>query len=128
MRFLLDTHAFLWFIEDDPKLAPLAKSLIAEPANEILLSIASVWEIAIKMRLGKLTLPAPLLDFLRGELTTNAIRLLPISLEHATAVADLPLHHRDPFDRLIISQAMVESIPIVSADAAFDGYPIDRRW
>lgn len=128
MRFLLDTHAFLWFINDDPSLTPLAKALIAEPSNEILLSVASAWEIAIKAGLGKLTLPSPLLEFLRTELTTNSIQLLPISLEHATCVSNLPSHHRDPFDRLIICQAMVESLPIISADAAFDGYPVARRW
>lgn len=128
MRLLIDTHTFLWFIDDDPSLTPLAKSLIAEPSNEILLSVASAWEIAIKVRLGKLTLPAPLLAFLRAQLLTNSIQLLPISLEHATSVADLPLHHRDPFDRLIIAQAMVENLPVVSADAAFDNYPVVRRW
>jgi len=128
MRLLLDTHTFLWFIEDDPNLSPIAKALIADPSNEVLLSMASPWEIAIKVRIGKLALPDPLGDFLHDQMMINSIQLLPISLEHATRVATLPLHHRDPFDRLIISQAMVENVAIVGADAGFDSYPIVRHW
>jgi PIN domain nuclease of toxin-antitoxin system len=128
MRLLLDTHTFLWFVADDPNLSPVARALIEDPANERWLSIASPWEMAIKLNIGKLTLAAPLLDFLRKQLPLNSIQLMPITLEHLASVSTLPKHHRDPFDRLIISQAIVENIAVVSGDPEFDAYPIVRRW
>ena len=122
MRLLLDTHTFLWFIADHPSLSQRAKNLIEDGANDIYLSIASVWEMAIKVSLGKLTLGGSLGSYLAEQLHLNSIDTLDITFTHATAVAALPLNHRDPFDRLLIAQAHIEGIPIVSADAAFDAY------
>lgn len=128
MKLLLDTHAFLWFIMDDPALSSEAKRLIEEPENDIILSVASLWEMAIKVSLGKLTISQPFEPFITSQLTANAITLLNISTSHAAVVATLPFHHRDPFDRLLIAQAMVEQLPIVSTDPEFDSYRIKRLW
>lgn len=128
MKILLDTHAFLWFIDDHPRLSSHAQSLIEDGANDALLSIASVWEMAIKMSLGKLTLRDSLGEFVPEQLRINGIDLLPITVPHAAVVATLPPHHRDPFDRLLIAQSIQEGIPLVSADVSFDDYPITRLW
>ena len=127
-RLLLDTHAFLWFVTEDPKLSAPAQRIIAAGSNEPLLSAACVWEIVIKVSIGRLPIPGPLDSFIPEHLSTNRIALLPIELRHLFELARLPLHHRDPFDRLLIAQAVVEGIPIVSADPAFDQYPIERIW
>ena len=127
-RLLLDTHAFLWFVTEDPKLSATAQHMIAAGSNEPLLSAACVWEIVIKVSIGRLPIPGPLDSFIPEQLSTNRIVLLPIELKHLLEIARLPLHHRDPFDRLLIAQAVVEGIPIVSADPAFDQYPIERIW
>lgn len=128
MRLLLDTHAFLWFITADPKLSATAEQAIRDPANTPLLSIASVWEIAIKVNQGRLPIPQPLEQFIPRQLQTNRISILPIDLHHTYEIARMPLHHRDPFDRLLISQALAEGIPLVSTDSAFDAYPVKRLW
>jgi PIN domain nuclease of toxin-antitoxin system len=128
MMLLLDTHTLLWFLRDDPQLSLKAKALIEDPTHRKLVSIASCWEIAIKAGLGKMNLSEPSRTLLERELPGNSLELLQISLEHATAVEGLPQHHKDPFDRLLIAQAIVEGIPIVSVDAAFDPYPITRIW
>ena len=128
MRLLLDTHTFLWFLADDPQLSPAARRLIEDGTNEIVLSMASLWEIAIKVSLGKLTLGGAFATFIPDQLTLNAFGLLPIELAHVTAVAALPFHHRDPFDRLLIAQALVEPLPIISRDPALDAYGITRKW
>jgi PIN domain nuclease of toxin-antitoxin system len=128
MRLLLDTHAFLWFILNDPLLSPTARNLIADPNNEIEISPASYWEIAIKISIGKYSLAEPLQDFIEREIATNQFRILPIEPGHVAPLTALPFHHRDPFDRLIIAQALVEQIPVVSADTAFDDYPVTRLW
>jgi len=127
MRLLLETHTFLWFIDDNPQLSKRGKALL-EDDNALLLSIASLWEIAIKVSLGRLTLPTPYEAFITQQLTVNSIDILPISIFHLAAVSTLPVHHRDPFDRLLIAQAMVERLTIVSVDAAFDAYPVQRLW
>ena len=127
-RALLDTHSFLWFVTADPKLSATAERLIAAGGNEILLSVASVWEIAIKVSIGRLPLSEPVDTFIPKQLQTNRIGLLPIEPRHTFEVTRLVLHHRDPFDRLLIAQAVVEGLPIVSADSAFDSYPIKRIW
>ena len=127
-RLLLDTHAFLWFVTEYPKLSAAAQRMIAAGSNEPLLSAACVWEIVIKVSIGRLLIPGPLDSFIPEQLSTNRIALLPIELKHLLEIARLPLHHRDPFDRLVIAQAVVEGIPIVSADPAFDQYPIERIW
>jgi PIN domain nuclease of toxin-antitoxin system len=102
MRLLLDTHAFLWFLGDAPELSTQARGLIEDDTNEVLLSVASLWEMAIKISLQKLTLSGPLGQFIPEQLALNSIGLLPITLAHTVAVATLPFHHRDPFDRLLI--------------------------
>ena len=127
MKLLLDTHTFLWFLDDSPQLSQKGKALL-EADNELLLSIASLWEIAIKLRLGKLTVAVPIEVLMTQQLTQNDIELLPITMAPLIVVSTLPLHHRDPFDRLLIAQAMVEQMPIVSADPAFDAYPVQRLW
>jgi PIN domain nuclease of toxin-antitoxin system len=128
MIALLDTHTFLWFITGDRSISKRAREIIDTPSNRPLLSIASLWEIAIKVSIGKLTLHKEYDDMMTEQLSHNGIELLPIDFAHLTAVSKLPLHHRDPFDRLIIAQAMSENIPLVSADVAFDAYDITRIW
>jgi PIN domain nuclease of toxin-antitoxin system len=125
---LLDTHALLWFFWDDSQLSARAKGLIEDANNRKLVSIASCWEIAIKVGLGKLSLGEPSGSFLPREIARNNFELLPISLGHATMVEGLVAHHRDPFDRLLVAQAMSEGLPLVSVDGVFDQYDIDRLW
>jgi PIN domain nuclease of toxin-antitoxin system len=127
MKLLLDTHTFLWFIDDNPLLSAKGKTLL-EADNDLLLSIGSLWEIAIKLCLGKLTVAMPTEVLMTQQLTSNNIDVLSITVPQLVTVSTLPLHHRDPFDRLIIAQAMVEQLPIVSADPAFDAYPVERLW
>ena len=127
MRLLLDTHSFLWFIEDSPQLSTDAKSLL-ESDVDLLISAASLWEIAIKIGIGKLTLTQPFDTFIPDQLTRNAIDLLPITVPHLALVSTLPLHHRDPFDRLLVAQAIIEQILIVSIDDKFDLYGANRIW
>ena len=128
MRLLLDTHTFIWFVTDSPKLSVIVKQLIEDENNEKLLSTASVWEMAIKHSSGKLSFGQPFRVFIEQQISLNSIDLLNINFNHIDIVATLPLHHRDPFDRLLIAQAMVEQIPILSADSAFDAYSIQRLW
>ena len=128
MRLLLDTHTFIWFVIDSPRLSIVVRGLIEDENNEKLLSIVSVWEIAIKQSTGKLSFGVPFQEFVEQQLSLNSIDLLNINLDHLAVVATLPLQHRDPFDRLLISQSIVEKIPILSIDSAFDTYPIERLW
>jgi PIN domain nuclease of toxin-antitoxin system len=125
---LLDTHAFLWFLLDDPQLAANARALIEDPANDVEISPASYWEIAIKNGLGKYALPEPYDVFMEREIADNDFRILHIEPRHTAILTTLPAHHKDPFDRLIIAQGIVEGIPVVSGDAAFDRYPVTRLW
>ncbi len=125
---LLDTHTLIWFLQGDPRLSDAGRLLIEDPANRKLVSIASCWEVAIKVGLGKLNLGVPTRPYLEQSIDRNHFELLAITLEHATMVEGLPLHHKDPFDRLLIAQAIVEDIPIVSVDLAFDAYPVRRIW
>lgn len=127
MKYLLDTHTFLWFVNDSQQLSPEAKDLI-ESDVDLLLSVVSLWEIAIKTSLGKLTLPDDYDKFILQQIALNDVETLPITLPHLNLVATLPFHHRDPFDRLLVAQAMVENIPIVSADNFLDAYSINRQW
>ncbi len=127
-RVLLDTHAFLWFVSGSAQLSPRAQALIADPTTEPLLSIASVWEMAIKISLGKLTIDAPFHTFISAQLRRNGIALLGISVDHTNQVVSMPFHHRDPFDRLLVAQAIVEQVPIVSADTVFSTYSTNRIW
>ena len=122
MRLLLDTHVFLWWVNDDPLLKPKLRKAISSSANECLFSVASAWEIAIKISLGKLDLGQDLERFLPEQLATNRFQLLPVSLTHTLRVAALPWHHRDPFDRLLIAQCQAEGLTLVTADAALAAY------
>jgi PIN domain nuclease of toxin-antitoxin system len=128
VNLLLDTHALLWFLGDEPLLSAPAKKLIEDPANRKFVSVATCWEIAIKVGLKKLDLGEPATTFLPRELTANHFDLLEIKLSHATFVEALPAHHKDPFDRLLIAQALLEVMPIVSADVALDPYGVNRLW
>jgi PIN domain nuclease of toxin-antitoxin system len=128
MRLLLDTQAFLWFALNEPPLSSIARALMADLANDILISPASYWEIAIKIRLGRYTLNVPYELFMQRGIGGNGFVILPIEPKHTAALLVMPLYHRDPFDRLLIAQATVEQIPIVSSDSAFDAYPVTRLW
>ncbi|MFN6516247.1 MAG: type II toxin-antitoxin system VapC family toxin [Nostoc sp. CreGUA01] len=128
MKFLLDTHTFIWFVTDSPQLGTTAKALIEDEYNEKWFSVASIWEMAIKCSIGKLTFNLPLQTFVEQQIEQNSMDLLMIEIAHLAVVATLPLHHRDPFDRLLIARAMVEKIPVISADVAFDAYGIERLW
>lgn len=125
MKLLLDTHTFLWFVNDNPKLSDHLKDLIEDTSNVSYLSVASLWEMSIKFNLGKLTLEPNYEEFVEREVTTSTIQLLNIELEHLRINATLPFHHRDPFDRLIIAQSMAEDIPIVTVDSAFNKYSVN---
>ena len=127
MRVLLDTHAFLWFIADDSRLSARARAAIGD-ATEAFLSLASCWEMSIKVSVGKLTLATPIERFLPEHLSINGIQLLEIDLADVLAVAGLPFHHRDPFDRLLAAQAAHDKLAIVSADPVFRKYGVKRIW
>jgi PIN domain nuclease of toxin-antitoxin system len=128
MRLLLDTHALLWFQSDDPKLSATAKSAIELPTNERWLSPISLVEIALKNRLGKLPLPAPFGTLYPSSLLADDIHLLPLEPQHIVPLTTMPLHHKDPFDRLIAATALVEGLMLVSGDPQFDTYGLTRLW
>ncbi|MEM7539924.1 MAG: type II toxin-antitoxin system VapC family toxin [Chloroflexota bacterium] len=128
MEILIDTHIFLWFIIDAPQLKKAMKVLIEHPDNNIHLSMASLWEIAIKHSRGKLDLPTSFETFVPHQVEVNNMSILPINVEHLHKVALLPFHHRDPFDRLLIAQATVEDMYIMSRDASFEAYAINNLW
>lgn len=121
MRLLLDTHTLLWWWGDDPRLDTSARTRIEDPVNSVFVSIASVWEIAIKTRLGRLRMP---LDSVRSLITESGFVTLGIDLPHALGVADLPDHHRDPFDRMLVSQARFEDLTLVTRDPAISRYDV----
>lgn len=124
----MDTHTFLWFILNDPRLSADALNCITDPLNRVLVSPSSCWKIAIKISTGKYALTEPFETFLESQIKTNSFELLPIQIAHAARVAVLPYHHRDPFDRMLIAQALTEGVPIISADKAFDAYGVTRIW
>jgi PIN domain nuclease of toxin-antitoxin system len=124
----LDTHAFLWFAGGDARLSSRARRRIEDPAHDKFFSVASIWEAAIKVSLGKLALAISLEAVIEEGAANNGIALLDVRREHAAAVEHLPFHHRDPFDRLLVCQAMIERMEIVSSDASLDSYPIRRVW
>jgi PIN domain nuclease of toxin-antitoxin system len=123
-RLLVDTHALLWWLADDARLTADARAAIADPANEPLVSVASVWETAIKRSLGKLSAP----DDLPAQIADGGFTWLDVRAEHAWHVRALSAHHRDPFDRLLVAQALVEQVPVITADARFDAYGVDVLW
>jgi PIN domain nuclease of toxin-antitoxin system len=128
MTLLLDTHVFLWWIVDSGKLSDAARNAIETAENRILLSATSVWEIVIKTRLGKLRLPESPGPFVQAHLKRNGFLPLPIALEHAVAVAELPDHHRDPFDRMLVAQCKVENCSIITADSIIVKYDVPTVW
>jgi PIN domain nuclease of toxin-antitoxin system len=128
MDLLLDTHAFLWWVDGTRPLPRAARAAIADPASVCFLSLASCWEMAIKTSLDKLHLPAPLERFVPEQLSANGFRLLAIDLGDVARVAALPFHHRDPFDRLLAAQALDGDLAIVSADPIFRRYGVRRVW
>lgn len=129
MRVLLDTHAFLWWGDDDPHLSELAREIISEGNNEVIFSTASAWEIAIKASLGKLeNIPEDLEEFFDEQLLVNGFEVLRINLDHAIGVRTLPYHHRDPFDRMLVAQAMNEDIPLLSVDHKLKDYEVRIIW
>jgi PIN domain nuclease of toxin-antitoxin system len=128
LNVLLDTHALLWYYLADPQLSLPARTTIEDAANRIFVSPVSHWEIAIKLSTGKYTLHVPFPTFVQEAIDDNGFTILPIESRHTAELVGLPYHHRDPFDRLLIAQAIVEQMPIISADAVFDSYPIRRIW
>jgi PIN domain nuclease of toxin-antitoxin system len=128
VRVLLDTHTVLWFALNDPQLSPAALAAILDPANEKLISPACHWEVAIKVSIRKYSLTVPHEQFFTEALSKTGFSVLPIEPKHTAIVTTLPFHHRDPFDRLLISQALAENIPLISGDATFDAYGIQRLW
>jgi len=128
VRLLLDTHALLWFHLGDARLSVPARAAIDDLGNQKLVSPASFWELAIKISAGKYALNVPYEDFIRMAVFDNDFEILPVEPRHTAAIIALPFHHKDPFDRLLIAQAMVEGASIVSVDSKFDPYPVARLW
>ncbi len=128
MRVLLDTHAFLWWALDDSRLSERAREIIGEGENDVLFSVASGWEIAIKSRLGRLRVPDDFERFMTDQLQLNDFRVLPVELAHALHVRSLPDHHRDPFDRMLVAQSRIEGLPIVGRDKRLEPYGVELLW
>ncbi len=128
MRLLLDTHTFLWWINNDSSLSEPARIAVSSQVNECYLSLASCWELAIKTSIGKLQLTKTVDRFIPEELADNDFQLLSIDFRHVAKVETLPFHHRDPFDRLLVAQALIEKMTIISADAVLSEYGIKRLW
>ena len=128
MRYLLDTHTLIWLFSNNPQLSNQARSIITDESNELFVSIASIWEMTIKSSLGKLNLTIPLSDLIAQKLIPSDIQLLPIQLEHLAVLQILPFHHRDPFDRILIAQAISDRLTLLSTDAAFKSYDVDCNW
>lgn len=126
MTLLLDTQTVLWFWWNDPQLNATAVQLICDPAKVV--SPATPWEVAIKVSLKKLDIGGPYQGFFPQHMLRNNFEWLPVTDDHLSALVALPFHHKDPFDRLIIAQAVVEQMPLVSSDAQFDAYPVRRLW
>lgn len=125
MRLLLDTHVWLWLQVAPERLSERSLAIVSDSSNELLLSAASAWEIAIKHALGKLRLPSPPGEYVPRRLETSGTTALPVELRHALHVATLPAHHRDPFDRLLVAQAQLERLPLISADPQLAAYDVE---
>lgn len=128
MKYLIDTHTLLWYTLNEDRISPLATESIANCQNQIFISPASYWEIAIKVSIGKLTLNQPYSDFIKVCLHEYDFSILQILPEHTALLTKLPFHHKDPFDRLLIAQALSEKLPLISLDSKFDHYGVDRLW
>jgi PIN domain nuclease of toxin-antitoxin system len=127
MKAILDTHTFLWAIAEEGKLSRRARQIYTG-SSDLWLSVASMWEILIKVQAGKLPLPEPAGPYLVKKLVQNQIELLPITLDHVLGMESLPMHHRDPFDRMLIAQSIAEGWPIITGDPWFSRYPVDVVW
>lgn len=128
MKLLLDTHALYWYVEGDPQLTITAQTLIQSLSNDVLISPVSYWEIAIKISIGKWQLHRKYEEFIDIGLNRYGFQILPILPTHTTKVIELPFYHRDPFDRLLVAQGLIEGIPIISNDSALDAYGVVRLW
>jgi PIN domain nuclease of toxin-antitoxin system len=127
MKALLDTHTFLWAISGDKRLSRRAAQVFAGP-SDLWLSVASIWEILIKVQIGKMPLPVPTGPYIVKKLVENRIETLAVSRDHVLKVETLPMHHNDPFDRMLIAQSLEERIPVISADRVFARYPVELIW
>ncbi|MFY9619480.1 MAG: type II toxin-antitoxin system VapC family toxin [Pyrinomonadaceae bacterium] len=128
MKLLLDAHAFLWFIAGDERLTNKARSIIEDAEKYSFVSAATLWEIALKTSLGRLSLTVPFGDLISHQMRLNGFQLLSINPSHLELLLSLQFHHRDPFDRIIVAQAAVEAMSIVSADSSLDAYEVKRLW
>ncbi|OGC02792.1 twitching motility protein PilT [candidate division KSB1 bacterium RBG_16_48_16] len=128
MIVLMDTHSFLWFVNGSSRLSARARAIIEDPENDKLLSMASIWEMAIKISLGKLAIAQPFEQFIPQQLQINGFEMFEVKFGHIAKTIHLPFHHRDPFDRLLIAQSLVEQLPIVGMDSVFDSYSVQRLW
>lgn len=128
MKLLLDTHTFIWWDSDPAKLSATALALCSDASNQLVLSVASLWEMQIKRQLGKLDLRLPLAEIVTHQQETNGVAILTIVQAHVLALEELPSHHRDPFDRLLVAQALVEGATLCSADPVLRSYPIEVGW
>ena len=128
MKLLVDTHTLLWSVDEPAKISVPAMAVLQYPNNDRYVSAATIWELAIKVGLGKLTLSKPYRPWIEEAIYDLAMEILPVTIEYADFQATLPPHHKDPFDRMMISQSLVESIPIVTIDAVFDSYGVKRIW
>jgi PIN domain nuclease of toxin-antitoxin system len=126
MRLLVDAHCLIWAVDEPAKLAAAAIAALEDPANQLLIGAGTMWELSIKSGLGKLTLSSPFRQWMQQAITDLGLSVIPISLEHCDRQASLPFHHRDPFDRLLAAQALVEGVQVVSADTIFDQYGVSR--
>ncbi len=128
MKVLLDTHTFLWWVADDPQISVTAKNIIANPDNDIYLSVVSAWEIIIKVGTGKLSLSEPPEIYIPTRIASNQFEVLPVQISHILEINSLPSLHKDPFDRLLIAQSLVENFPLITVDSAIAQYPVQTIW
>ena len=128
MKVLLDTHTFLWAIRADERLSSRAREIFIAGRNELLLSVASIWEILLKVQVGKIRFEEPAVGYLKRQIFKNNIRMLPILMDHVAHLESLPLHHRDPFDRILVAQSMEENLSLLSADPLMKSYSVSVLW
>lgn len=128
MRLLLDTHTLIWAVDQPSQLGPAAVVALQDPSNDLLLSVGTIWEIAIKVGLKKLAFSLPYRQWMGQAMADLGVSVMPITVEFADVQAGLPNHHKDPFDRLLVAQAQVENVPLVSVDSIFDRYGMTRLW
>jgi len=126
MRILIDTHVLLWGLQDEDRLSDRVRNLL--PVEDVWISVASLWEIIAKVQVGKLSLPRPVGEYLSEKLLGNGVSVLPLTFAHVRRLADLPLHHRDPFDRILVAQSLEEKLPLISADPLVKKYSVQLIW